>query len=84
MATLLERVIKVVEKNIANGRPVTPSTNFMDDLAADSLGLTELIMALEDEFGESGKALDIPDEDALKIKTVQATVDYLMALGLQD
>ncbi|MDO8639444.1 MAG: acyl carrier protein [bacterium] len=84
MATILERVIEVVEKRLANGKPVTASTSFVDDLGADSLDLTELIMDLEDEFGTSGKSLDIPDEVALEIKNVQATVNYLKALGLED
>ena len=51
---------------------VTPASSFVDDLGADSLDRVELIMALEETFG-----MEIPDEDAEKIVTVQNAVDYI-------
>jgi acyl carrier protein len=51
---------------------VTPAASFVDDLGADSLDRVELIMALEEAFD-----LEIPDEQAEKIKTVQDAVDYI-------
>jgi acyl carrier protein len=51
---------------------VTPASSFVDDLGADSLDRVELIMALEETFG-----IEIPDEDAEKIATVQNAVDYI-------
>ena len=51
---------------------VKPETSFANDLRADSLDTVELIMALEEEFG-----VEIPDEDAEKIATVQNAVDYI-------
>ncbi len=51
---------------------VTASSSFVDDLGADSLDRVELIMALEETFG-----IEIPDEDAEKIVTVQNAVDYI-------
>jgi acyl carrier protein len=51
---------------------VTPASSFVDDLGADSLDRVELIMALEETFG-----IEIPDEDAEKIVTVQNAVDYI-------
>jgi acyl carrier protein len=51
---------------------IMSNSSFIDDLGADSLGLVELIMALEDEFG-----LEIPDEDAEKILTVGDALTYL-------
>lgn len=51
---------------------IVSGASFIDDLGADSLGLVELIMALEDEFG-----LEIPDEDAEKILTVGDALTYL-------
>ena len=53
---------------------VTEDARFKDDLDADSLDLVELVMALEDEFG-----IEIPDEDAEKITTVQNAIDYANA-----
>jgi len=51
---------------------VVPEASFIDDLGADSLDIVELIMAFEEEFD-----LEIPDEDAEKIKTVQNVIDYI-------
>ncbi len=52
---------------------VTPEASFREDLEADSLDLVELIMALEEQFG-----MEIPDEDAEKITTVEQAVDYVV------
>lgn len=54
---------------------ITPETNLIDDLGADSLDVVELIMNLEDEFG-----ISISDEDAANLVTVQRIVDYLEQL----
>ena len=51
---------------------VEMESSFIDDLGADSLDIVELVMALEEEFGT-----EIPDEDAEKITTVQAAIDYI-------
>jgi len=51
---------------------VVPEASFIDDLGADSLDIVELIMAFEEEFD-----MEIPDEDAEKIKTVQNVLDYI-------
>jgi acyl carrier protein len=51
---------------------VTPEASFIDDLGADSLDIVELIMALEEEFG-----LEIPDDEAEKISTVNDAVEYI-------
>ena len=51
---------------------IESSASFIDDLGADSLDTVELIMQLEEEFG-----IEIPDDDAEKITTVQAAIDYL-------
>lgn len=55
---------------------VTMEASFTDDLKADSLDLVELIMAFEDEYG-----VEIPDEDAQKIRTVAQAQDYVQAHG---
>ena len=51
---------------------VTPTASFVDDLGADSLDRVELVMALEETFG-----MEIPDDDAERISTVQNAVDYI-------
>jgi len=51
---------------------VTPEAHFIDDLGADSLDTVELVMAFEEEFD-----LEIPDEDAEKLETVNDAIDYL-------
>ena len=66
------KVKKIIEEKLSvNADQITNDARFAEDLKADSLDTVELVMALEDEFG-----LDIPDEDAEKIKTVQNAIDY--------
>lgn len=85
MATIFERVKKIVVEQLGVAETeVTPEANFVDDLGADSLDLVELIMALEEEFSSTAKKIDIPDEDAEKILTVQDAVDYIKDLGVPD
>jgi acyl carrier protein len=64
----------VVEQLGVSEDEVTNASSFIDDLGADSLDTVELVMALEEEFGA-----EIPDEDAEKITTVQAAIDYIKA-----
>ena len=65
-------------------KDVLPSASFVDDLGADSLDLVELIMSIEEEFSSPSQKIEIPDEDAEKIVTVQDAVDYLKDLGVKD
>ena len=74
----------IVEQLGVEDKDVVPSANFVDDLGADSLDLVELIMSLEDEFSNPSQKVEIPDEDAEKIVTVQDAIDYLKALGVED
>jgi acyl carrier protein len=85
MATILERVKKIIvnQLGVEEGE-VKPESSFVDDLNADSLDLVELVMSLEEEFSTEGKRLEIPDEDAEKIKTVQDAIDYIKEQGLED
>lgn len=62
----------IVEQLGVEEAQVTTTAHFIDDLGADSLDIVELIMALEEEFD-----MDIPDEDAEKIATVQDAVAYI-------
>jgi len=62
----------IAEKLGVSDDKVTPQASFVDDLGADSLDQVELIMAFEDAFD-----VDIPDEDAEKLKTVKDAMEYL-------
>lgn len=62
----------IAEKLGVSEDKITPQASFVDDLGADSLDQVELIMAFEDEFD-----VEIPDEDAEKLKTVQDALTYL-------
>ncbi len=73
MSTTFERVKKIVVDNLgAEESKVTESSNFIEDLGADSLDQVELVMAFEEEFG-----IEIPDDAAEKITTVQKAIDYI-------
>lgn len=68
-----ERVKKIIVDMLGvKPEDVVPEASFVDDLGADSLDTVELVMALEEEFGT-----EIPDEEAEKINTVQAAIDYI-------
>ena len=85
MATIFERVSKIIVEQLGvDEKEVVPSANFVDDLGADSLDLVELIMSLEEEFSDSSQKIEIPDEDAEKIATIQDVIDYIKDLGIQD
>jgi len=85
VATIFERVKKIVVEQLGvEESEVVPTAGFVDDLGADSLDLVELIMSLEEEFSNSSKKVEIPDEDAEKIATVQDAVDYIRDLGIPD
>ncbi|MFC1848448.1 acyl carrier protein [Chloroflexota bacterium] len=85
MATVFERVKKIIVEQLGvEDSEVKPNASFVDDLNADSLDLVELVMSLEEEFSNESKRLEIPDEDAEGIKTVQDAVDYLKEQGVED
>ena len=85
MPTVLARVKKLVAERLGvDEGSVVPEASFTQDLNADSLDLVELIMAFEEEFSRDGQPLEISDEDAEKITTVQVAVDYLKQFGIQE
>ncbi len=85
MATIFERVKKIIVDQLGVGDDeVVPSASFVNDLGADSLDLVELIMSLEEKFSNPSRKVEIPDEDAEKIVTVQDAVDYLKDLGIES
>ena len=74
MSTTLEEKVKkiIIDQLGVDEAEVTPEAKFIDDLGADSLDTVELVMALEEEFG-----IEIPDEEAEKIATVQDAITYI-------
>lgn len=75
MSNVEERVKKIVVEQLGvKEEEVNTEASFVDDLGADSLDTVELVMALEEEF-----KIEIPDEEAEKITTVQQAVDYINA-----
>ena len=74
MATDVEARVKEIiceQLGVSDGE-VSPGASFIEDLGADSLDIVELVMALEEEY-----EMEISDEDAEKIKTVQDVIDYI-------
>jgi acyl carrier protein len=70
---IIEKVKQIISEQLGvEESEVTPSASFIDDLGADSLDTVELVMALEEAFD-----IEIPDEDAEKIRTMQDAIDYI-------
>ncbi|TCV98251.1 acyl carrier protein [Biostraticola tofi] len=75
MSTIEESVKAIIAEQLGvKKEEVVNSASFVDDLGADSLDTVELVMALEEEFDT-----EIPDEEAEKITTVQAAIDFIQA-----
>ena len=73
MAAVDEKVKQIIVEQLGvDEGEVTPNASFVDDLGADSLDTVELVMAFEEGF-----EIEIPDEDAEKIRTVQDAIDYI-------
>ncbi len=73
MASVADKVKQIIVEQLGvEESEVTPTASFVDDLGADSLDTVELVMAFEEAFD-----IDIPDEDAEKIRTVQDATDYI-------
>ena len=85
MATVHDRVKKIIVEQLGvDESDVVPNASFVEDLNADSLDLVELIMSMEEEFTVGEKTVEISDEDAEKIVTVQDAVDFIRDLGIED
>ncbi len=81
MATVFERVREVIVKQLkVSPDEVTPEANLTDDLRADSLDIVDLTIAIEEHFSDG--SLEIRDEDAENIHTVQDILDFLAQHGI--
>ena len=75
MTAVEPKIKKIIEEQLGvEGDRIKPEASFIDDLGADSLDIVELVMAMEEEFD-----LEIPDEDAEKIKSVGDVIKYVQA-----
>lgn len=75
--SLQPKVLKIIEEQLGvDADRVKPESSFIDDLGADSLDIVELVMAMEEEFD-----IEIPDEDAEKLRTVSDVTKYLASKG---
>jgi acyl carrier protein len=84
VATIFERIKAIVVEQLGvDEGDVVPTASFVEDLGADSLDLVELIMSLEEEFSNPDRKIEIPDEAAEKIVTIQDAVDYLRDQGIE-
>ncbi|MAP36781.1 MAG: acyl carrier protein [Chloroflexi bacterium] len=82
---LLEQVQQIVaDKLSVDESEVVLEASFTEDLNADSLDLVELIMAFEEEFSSGDVQIEISDEEAESITTVQAAIDYLREKGIEE
>jgi len=85
VATVFERLKKVIAEQLGvDEGQIVALASFVDDFNADSLDLVELIMAIEEEFSTPDWKLEIPDEDAEKLTTVQSAMDYLRDHGVES
>jgi len=84
VATVFERIKGIVVEQLGvDVKDVVPAASFVEDLGDDSLDLVELIMSLEEEFSNPDRKVEIPDEAAEKIVTIQDAIDYIKEQGVE-
>ena len=77
---MLEKLKEIIADQLnVDEADIEPATSFKDDLAADSLDLYEIIMAIEEEY-----SIEIPSDDLNSIATVEDVMNYLKNLGIED
>ena len=85
MATIFDRIKGIVVEQLGvDEGDVVPTASFVEDLGADSLDLVELIMSLEEEFSNPERKVEIPDEAAEKIITINDAISYIKDQGIED
>ena len=85
MSAIFDKVKAIVVEQLGvDEAEVVPTASFVEDLGADSLDLVELIMALEEAFSSGDNKVEIPDEVAEKIVTIQDAVNYIKEQGVAD
>ena len=84
MASVFDKIKAIVVEQLGvEAKDVVPTASFVEDLGADSLDLVELIMSLEETFSTTERKIEIPDEAAEKIVTIQDAIDYIRDQGVE-
>jgi len=84
VASAFDKIKKLVVDQLGvDEKDVVPTASFVEDLGADSLDLVELIMSLEEAFSTPERKIEIPDEAAEKIVTIQDALDYMKEQGIE-
>ena len=84
MASVFDKIKAIVVEQLGvEAKDVVPTASFVEDLGADSLDLVELIMSLEETFSTPERKIEIPDEAAEKIVTIQDAIDYIKDQGVE-
>ena len=82
---LFDRIQTIIENQLGvEPDQIKPEASFVDDLGADSLDLVEMIMSFEDEFKDDVPDLEISDEEAEGLGTVQNAIDFLLSKGIPN
>jgi acyl carrier protein len=85
VATVFDKIKAIVVEQLGvEEKDVVPAASFVEDLGADSLDLVELIMSIEEKFSTQERKVEIPDEAAEKIITIQDAIDYLKNQGIAE
>lgn len=85
MATVFERIRDITADKLSiEMDEIKQESSFTDDLNADSLDVVELIMALEEEFGSEDEPLEISDEEAENLRTLNDVIGFLESKGIAD
>ena len=84
VATVFDKIKAIVVEQLGvEAKDVVPTASFVEDLGADSLDLVELIMSLEETFSTPERKVEIPDEAAEKIITIQDAIDFIKEQGIE-
>ncbi|MEE9278362.1 MAG: acyl carrier protein [Dehalococcoidia bacterium] len=83
MSSVQERAIAIIAEQLrVSVDQVTPGSHLVDDLNADSLDVVDLTIAIEEEFSTADKAIEISEDVAAEMRTVQDVLDYLTSQGI--
>lgn len=84
MPSVQERAFAIISEQLrVPSEDVKPAAHLLDDLKADSLDLVDLTIAIEEEFSDDDRELEISEDDAADLQTVQDVINYLARHGIE-